>query len=74
MLNRRRALIGYVTFMIARRVAKRTVRKKAAAVLPPPRRRGAALVGGVAALAAAGAGGTALWRKCGCGRGKNHQS
>jgi hypothetical protein len=74
MLNRRKALIGYVTFMIAHRVAKRVVRKKAAAVLPPERRKRTALVGGVAALAAAGAGGAALWRKRLCGRGDNHQS
>jgi len=74
MLNRRKALIGYVTFMVARRVAKRAVRKKAAAVLPPERRRPTALVGGLAMLAAAGVGGVALWRKLAAGREDNHHS
>jgi hypothetical protein len=73
MLNRRRALIGYVTFMIGRRVARRVVRKKAAAVLPRGRRGRTALVGG-AAVAAACAGGGKLWCKCRRGRGDDPQS
>jgi hypothetical protein len=62
MLNKRKAAIGYATYLIASRVAKRMVRRKAREMMQTtttrPRRRlmipivgGAAAVAGVAVLA-----------------------
>jgi hypothetical protein len=62
MLNKRKAAIGYATYLVARRVAKRVVRRKAREMMqttPRPRRRmmipliggAAAAIAGVAVLA-----------------------
>jgi hypothetical protein len=58
MLNKRKAAIGYATYLVASRVAKRMVRRKARAMMitaqSPRRRRLIPLVGG-AAVAITGA-------------------
>jgi hypothetical protein len=63
MLNRRKALIGYVTYMVARSVIERAARQKVeatlAAISEPPRRRSRLrklpLIGAVVALGAGAA-------------------
>lgn len=59
MLNRRKAVIGYATYVIATRVAKRMVRRKAREMMPTtpnrPRRRVMIPIVGGAAAAVAGA-------------------
>lgn len=60
MLNKRKAAIGYATYLVASRVAKRMLRRKAREMMTParPRRRlvlplagGAAAIAGAAVLA-----------------------
>ena len=58
MLNKRKAAIGYATYLVASRVARRMVRRKARAMMTParPRRRlMLPLVGGAAAAIAGAA-------------------
>jgi hypothetical protein len=58
MLNRRKAAIGYATYFVASRLAKRMVRRKAREVMattPRPRRRVVIPVVGGTAAAIAGA-------------------
>jgi hypothetical protein len=62
MLNKRKAAIGYVTYVVGRRVAKRVVRRKARDMMTsarenarPRRRRMIPLVGGAAAAIAGAA-------------------
>jgi len=59
MLNKRKAAIGYATYVVGTRVAKRVVRRKAHAMVStarertrPTRRRTIPLVGGAAAAIA----------------------
>jgi hypothetical protein len=56
-MNRRKAAIGYVTYVVAKEVGKRAARKRYAAVATPRRTRAigvlAATAAGVAAVAAA---------------------
>jgi hypothetical protein len=62
MLTKRKALIGYGVYALAKPIAKAKLRKKA----PVPQKRSKKLIGGiVAATAAAGAavGGLVFWRK-----------
>jgi hypothetical protein len=62
MLNKRKAMIGYGVYTIAKPIAKAKLRKKA----PDPPKRSKKLIGGIAAAtAAAGAaiGGLVFWRK-----------
>jgi hypothetical protein len=53
MLNKRKAAIGYATYVVATRVVKHVVRRKARDMMPstagPRRRRVIPLVGGAAA-------------------------
>ena len=59
MLNKRKAAIGYATYLIASRVAKRVVRRKAREMLQTPtrprRRLMIPIVGGAAAAVAGAA-------------------
>jgi hypothetical protein len=58
MLNKRKAAIGYATYVVASRVAKRMLRRKAREMMTParPRRRlMIPLVGGAAAAVAGAA-------------------
>jgi hypothetical protein len=63
MLSKRKAMIGYGVYTIAKPLAKAKIMKK---VPEPPKKRSKKLIGGiVAATAAAGAaiGGLVFWRK-----------
>jgi hypothetical protein len=62
MLTKRKALIGYGVYTIAKPIAKRKIRQKA----PVPQKRSKKLIGGIAAAAAAAGaaiGGLVFWRK-----------
>jgi hypothetical protein len=63
MLNKRKAMIGYGVYTLAKPIAKAKLRKKTP---EPPKRSKAKWIGGItAAVAAAGAtaGGLIFWRK-----------
>jgi hypothetical protein len=62
-VDRRRAVIGYITFMLARRLARRALRRRVErlkAVRPPRGRKGVITLAVVGAGAAAAALGTRL--------------
>jgi hypothetical protein len=61
MLNRRKAMIGYLAYVIGKPVAKRAMKRKAKEATPPKRSRvsAAALVTGIGAAAGA----LFFWRK-----------
>jgi hypothetical protein len=58
-MNKHKAMIGYVTYQVGRRVVRRQVRRRVSSLLSTPERsslrRRLPLVGAVAALAAAAA-------------------
>jgi membrane-associated phospholipid phosphatase len=64
MLNKRKALIGWIVYTIAKPIAKRTVKTKAKAAVPG-RRSGSWVPNTAAIVAGAGAalGALAFWRK-----------
>jgi hypothetical protein len=61
MLNRRKAMIGYLAYVVGKPMAKRAMKKKAKAAKPPKRARisGAAVAAGIGAAAGA----LFFWRK-----------
>lgn len=60
MLNKRKALIGWMVYTVGNPIAKRAVKSKAKSAAPG--RRGGAIAGAVAGLGAA-IGGLMFWRK-----------
>jgi hypothetical protein len=58
-VNKRKAMIGYATYQVGRRVVRRQVRRRVSSLLSTPERsslrRRLPLVGAIAALAAAAA-------------------
>ena len=63
MLNKRKAMIGYGVYTIAKPLAKAKIMKK---VPEPPKKRSKKMIGGIAAVAAAtgaAVGGLVFWRK-----------
>jgi hypothetical protein len=61
MLNKRKALIGWIVYTVGKPIAKRALKSKARSATPG--KRGGAITGAVAGIGAAAVGALMFWRK-----------